>query len=101
MKSPFKYNRLTYGISSTPLEFQELKESLFRCLKAVIIFLDHVLVTGKDEIDHWNMLKNILKILKISGSKLSSTKCVFFQNSVKYFGYLMKKDVLHRNIDKT
>lgn len=94
-KKKLKYERLTYGISSAPFKFQNSMESLLSGMEGVIVFLDDILVTGQDEIEHLNILRKVLTILKNSGLNLSSSQSKFFQNSVEYLGNIIDEDCSH------
>ncbi|XP_044746898.1 uncharacterized protein K02A2.6-like isoform X2 [Coccinella septempunctata] len=99
-KGLFIYNRLTYGIASAPSKFQKLMESLLSGIDGVTVFLDDILITGKDEKEHFNRLKLVLSILENSGLKLSIAKCKFFQDSIEYLGYKIDEEGLHTSENK-
>ncbi|XP_044747447.1 uncharacterized protein K02A2.6-like [Coccinella septempunctata] len=100
-KGLYRYNRLTYGIASAPAKFQKIMESLFTGLEGVVVFLDDVLITGKDDNEHLERLRVVLTILKNSGLKVSRPKCKFFQDSIEYLGYIIDKEGLHTSESKT
>ncbi|XP_044760857.1 uncharacterized protein LOC123318303 [Coccinella septempunctata] len=78
-KGLYRYNRLTYGIASAPAKFQKIMESLFTGLEGVVVFLNDVLITGKDDNEHLERLRD----------------------SIEYLGYIIDKEGLHTSESKT
>ena len=48
----FQYNRLSFGISSAPGNFQCAMEELLHGIKGVSIYLDDILVKGSTKEEH-------------------------------------------------
>ncbi|XP_063915497.1 uncharacterized protein K02A2.6-like [Zophobas morio] len=99
-KGLFSYNRLPYGISSSPAIFQRIIDSLCYKLKGVIAFMDDILVTGATEKEHLENLKLLFNQIQESGLKINLSKCSFFQKSVSYLGYTIDAEGLHPSNDK-
>ncbi|XP_063923679.1 uncharacterized protein K02A2.6-like [Zophobas morio] len=99
-KGLFSYNRLPYGISSSPAIFQRIIDSLCYKLKGVIAFMDDILVTGATEKEHLENLKLLFNKIQESGLKINLSKCSFFQKSVSYLGYTIDAEGLHPSNDK-
>lgn len=68
-KGLFRYNRLRSGVASAPTMFQKIVESLLGGIDGVIVFLDDILITGKNASEHLPRLKQVLNILQESGLK--------------------------------
>lgn len=51
-KGLFMYNRLPYGIASSPGIFQKILDQLLGGIDGVAIFLDDILITGRDQKEH-------------------------------------------------
>lgn len=87
----FAYNRLVFGLSSSPLIFQRIMDNLLKGLPGCICYLDDILVTGVNEQDHLDNLNNVFNVLQKSGIKLnkSKSKCEFFYDSVEYLGHVI------------
>ena len=54
-KGLFQYNRLPFGISSAPGIFQRVMENILQGVPKVVVYLNDILITGKNDDEH---LKN-------------------------------------------
>ena len=69
-KGLFLYNRLPFGISSAPGIFQRTMENLLQGIPQVVVRIDDILITGKDDQDHLKNLNTVLEKLAKAGLKL-------------------------------
>ncbi|XP_044756893.1 uncharacterized protein K02A2.6-like [Coccinella septempunctata] len=99
-KGSFRYNRLNFGIASAPAKFQKIMESVLGGMDGVVVFLDDILIAGKNKEEHLQRLRLVLETLRNSGFKISVDKCEFFQSRVNYLGYVIDKEGLHTNASK-
>jgi len=83
----FKYNRLVFGVTSSPAIFQRTMDNLLQNIPHVAVYLDDILVTGKTEEEHLQNLDQVLKTMKEAGLRLKRSKCVFQVSSVTYLGH--------------
>ena len=79
----FTYNRLPFGVSSSPGIFQRVVDTVMGGCPGVAIFLDDIIVTGKTEDEHITNLNNVLSKLSASGLRLRREKCVFQASEVR------------------
>lgn len=86
-KGLFKYNRLAFGVASSPGIFQRTMDNLLRNLPHVAVYLDDILVTGSTEEEHLRNLDQVLRRLSEAGLRLKRRKCVFQAQSVTYLGH--------------
>ncbi|XP_059062766.1 uncharacterized protein K02A2.6-like [Achroia grisella] len=99
-KGLFRYNRLVYGLASSPGIFQRKLEQLFGHIPFVGVFLDDIIISGRDSHSHFENLCKVFEILKSSGLKVKKEKCSFFAESVTYLGYVVSKKGVHTCPDK-
>ena len=83
-KGLFRYRRLPFGIVSAPAFFQRVMESLLQNIPGVIVHIDDVLVTGKNDEKHLKSLETVLKQIEDAGMLLKRKKCVFMAISRTY-----------------
>ncbi|XP_045452661.1 uncharacterized protein K02A2.6-like [Melitaea cinxia] len=99
-KGLFMFNRLVFGLSSSPGIFQKRLEQLFSDLPYVGVFLDDIIITGRNNQEHVENLHKVFERLKVSGLKVKKDKCEFFQESICYLGHVINKRGIHTNPEK-
>lgn len=100
-KGLFKFNRLVFGLSSAQAIFQRTIEKILSGIEGMVLqYLDDILITGKSEEEHFKTLQEVLKRLEGAGLVLRKDKCLFFQNSVSYLGFVIDRHGLHKSADK-
>ncbi|XP_047986190.1 uncharacterized protein K02A2.6-like isoform X1 [Leguminivora glycinivorella] len=87
----FKYNRLVYGLSSSPGIFQKMMQSVLQGIPNVLNFLDDILITGADLDDHLKTINEVFSRLESCGLKLKKSKCVFLADKVTFLGFKVDK----------
>ena len=99
-KGLFRYNRLPYGVASSPGIFQRLIESIFSDIEGVSIFLDDILICAETKEAHFELLVKVLERVSKYGLKLQLNKCSFGQNKIEYLGFVLDKDGVHTSPEK-
>ena len=69
-KGLFTYRVLPFGVSTCPAIFQHAMEGLLQGKPCVAIFLDYILLMGKDDKEHLQTLTMVLKRLQEAGLRL-------------------------------
>ncbi|KXJ10636.1 Uncharacterized protein K02A2.6 [Exaiptasia diaphana] len=88
----YQYNRLPYGVSCAVILFQLTMENVLKGIDGVSVYLDDILVTGRDDAEHLSNLRAVMNRLQEYGLHLLKTKCKFMLAEVEYLGYKISKD---------
>lgn len=99
-KGLFKYNRLVYGLSSSPGIFQRIMVKLLENIPNTAVFLDDILIGTNNIRTHVETLKTVLKKLNDSGLKIKKQKCEFLTDEVRYLGFIINSQGVKANPDK-
>ncbi|XP_029567802.1 uncharacterized protein K02A2.6-like [Salmo trutta] len=86
-KGLFRYNRLVFGVASSPAIFQRTMDNLLQGIPHVAVYLDDILVTGETKEEHPHHLDQVLKRFSEAGLRLKRSKCTFQAQSVTYLGH--------------
>lgn len=94
-KGLFTYTRLPFGVSSSPAIFQRTMEGVLQGIVKVAVYLDDILLTGKDDEDYIHTLGLVLQRLEDAGLCLKRSKCQFMEKEVTFLGYGVDAMGLH------
>ena len=83
----YRMCRLPFGIASCGALFQDAMERILGEQEGCKVYLDDVLVHGKDEKELLERLDGTLRKLKEHGLRLSREKCQFMKEEVLYLGW--------------
>ena len=63
-KGLFQFTRLPFGVASAPFIFQRIMEGILQGIPGVCVYLDDILVSGKDIQEHNRNLEAVFTRLK-------------------------------------
>lgn len=99
----YEFNRMPFGLANAPAVFQRMMNHVLgpaRFDKATV-YIDDVLVYGKDPNEALARLDEVLKLLDDANLKLNLSKCRFLQNNIEYLGYQICSDGMRPGEAKT
>ena len=99
-KGLYQYNRLPFGVASAPAIFQKTMEGVLQGIDHVTVYLDDILVTGKNEEEHLHNLEKVLIRLQQAGMRLKKKKCAFMLPCVEYLGHTISAHGLQSTSEK-
>jgi len=82
---------MPFGLTNAPAIFQHLMNNVFREFlnDFVVCYLDNILVFSKNEEEHINHVRLVLKKLRTAGLYAKLEKYIFHQPQVKFLGYII------------
>ncbi|XP_055590264.1 uncharacterized protein K02A2.6-like [Uranotaenia lowii] len=83
----FRYKRLTFGMNCASEVFQNVIERVLAGIPGVKVFIDDMLVYGRDREEHDRALVMVLKRLKEYGITINKRKCEFGRSQVTFMGH--------------
>ena len=93
-KGLYQYNKLPFGVVSSPAVFQQTMEKILQGIPRVVVYIDDMLITGRSNEEHLKILEQVLACLQEYGLHLKKEKCSFMRPSVEYLGYIVDMDGL-------
>ena len=99
-KGLFAYNRLPFGIASSPAIWQRFMDQVLAGLTGTCGIMDDVLVTGRNDDEHLTNLHNLFARFQQFGLRVKSEKCSFMQPGVVYMGRRISNKGLQTTNDK-
>uniref|UniRef100_A0A0N5BSS4 RNA-directed DNA polymerase n=1 Tax=Strongyloides papillosus TaxID=174720 RepID=A0A0N5BSS4_STREA len=86
----FEFNKLPFGLATSPAEFERMMELVFRDLiqrKVVFVYLDDILIATKTVHEHLEILDLVLKRVIKYKLKINKGKSNFCKSSIPFLGF--------------
>lgn len=100
----FKYRwaRMPMGLSTAPLTWQRAVNTIFCDLigNGVHVYLDDVIIYGKDRKDHNETLAEVMRLLRKNNLQLKISKCCFYAHEFEYLGHIISEEGMKANPKK-
>ena len=89
----FQFKVMPFGLCNAPATFQRLMDLVLSGLQwsQCLVYLDDVIVMGRNFKEHMSNLHNVLQRLREAGLKLKPSKCSFFKREVRYLGHIISR----------
>ena len=86
-KGLFQPTRLQFEVHSASGIFQRELESRLASIAFAKVRSDDILVSGRNNTEHFETLERVLKVVHNNGLHLILKKCIFLQDEVVYLGF--------------
>lgn len=89
--------RLPFGIASAPEVFQRVLSEIFEGIEGVRVYIDDILIWGRDQAEHDERLLRVLEAARKAGLTFNRNKCKFAQSSVCFLGDVISAEGITPN----
>lgn len=98
----YEFTRLPFGLKNAPSIFQRALDDILRnhIGKSCYVYIDDIIIFGKDEQEHFKNLEVIFKTLEEANMKIQLDKCEFLQDNVEFLGFIVSSDGIKTNPKK-
>ncbi|GFW05707.1 retrovirus-related Pol polyprotein from transposon 17.6 [Trichonephila clavipes] len=93
----FEFNKVPFGLSTSPGVFQRYVSSIFRDLtrKGIVIsYLDDLVIPAKNEQEGLEKLKIIFEAAKKYGLEIKFKKCQFLKKKIEFLGHIVESGTI-------
>ncbi|GFV71844.1 hypothetical protein TNCV_2457791 [Trichonephila clavipes] len=100
----FEFNKVPFGLSTSPGVFQRYVSSIFRDLtrKGIVIsYLDDLVIPAKNEQEGLEKLKIIFEVAKKYGLEIKFEKCQFLKKKMEFLGHIVESETIKPSTTKT
>ncbi len=99
----YEWRVMPMGLSGAPATFQRVMDLIMTGLswESVLVYLDDLIIFGKDYEEHYKRLEQVLQRLKEAKLKLSPKKCHFLQQRILYLGHVIENGKIFPDPAKT
>ncbi|GFW34128.1 retrovirus-related Pol polyprotein from transposon 17.6 [Trichonephila clavipes] len=100
----FEFNKVPFGLSTSPGVFQRYVSSIFRDLtrKGIeISYLDDLVIPVKNEQEGLEKVKIIFEVAKKYGLEIKFKKCQFLKKKIEFLGHIVESGTIIPSPTKT
>ncbi|KAG8474789.1 hypothetical protein CXB51_031478 [Gossypium anomalum] len=89
--SHYEFLVMPFGLTNAPAVFMDLMNRIFRQYldRFVVVFIDDILVYSRDETEHAEHLRLVLRILRDKQLYAKFSKCEFWLKEVSFLGHVV------------
>jgi len=98
----WQFTVMPFGLCNAPATFQRLMEKVLHGLlsKICLVYLDDVIIFGKNFNEILNNLKMVFFRLRLANLKINPKKCVLLKKHVKYLGHIVSSEGIMTDPEK-
>ena len=98
----FECYKMPFATANTSATFQRLMENCLGSLNLTwcVVYLDDIIVYGKDPEDLLLRLGGVFEKLRKAGLKLKPSKCNFFKEEIEFLGHVVSEEGIATNPSK-
>ncbi|UYV80580.1 hypothetical protein LAZ67_19000797 [Cordylochernes scorpioides] len=96
----YKVKRLPFGLNSAVGTFQRFMDTLLSGIDGVAVYLDDVLISGRDCDDLKRKTEKVLLRFRESGLRLKKEKCHFYVPEIEFLGMIIDHKGIHPSEEK-
>ncbi|CAJ0597700.1 unnamed protein product [Cylicocyclus nassatus] len=91
------------GLKGAPATFQRIMDDFKKYIRArsIFIYIDDLIITSETPEEHLADIDEVLGKIEIIGMKLKASKCEFAKEEIKFLGFILSKEGIRSNPDKT
>ena len=97
----WRYKRCCFGLSSIPAAFQKMMEAVLKGLPGVMVYMDDIIVFGRDAPEHDVRLRQVLSRLRAHEATLNEKKCLFRVSTLDFLGLTASADGISVSTERT
>ncbi|GFV35584.1 hypothetical protein TNCV_2151321 [Trichonephila clavipes] len=94
----FEFNKVPFGLSTSPGVFQRYVSSTFRDITRigiVISYLDDLVIPAKNEEESLEKLKIIFEVVKKYELEIKFKKCQLLKKKIEFLGYIVESGTIN------
>mgnify|MGYP003703443327 CR=1 FL=1 len=90
----FEFLVMPFGVTNAPAAFMDLMNRIFKTYldEFVVVFIDDILVYSKNRLEHEQLLRTMLQILREKKLFPKLKKCEFWLDEVIFLGYVINRE---------
>ncbi len=92
----YEYLRMPFGLRNAPASFQRALNIILAGFnwQTCLVYIDDIIIYSKTAEAHLKDVESILEALTQAGVSLKFKKCLFFTDSVRYLGHIVRPGTL-------
>lgn len=95
-----QFKRLMFGINCAPEIFQRIMTEMLSGIEGVIVYIDDIVVSGRNQAEHDARLQEVLSVLKKNNAKLNESKCAIGVQQLDILGFKVSSSGISPSDDK-